>query len=76
MDEELKQALKDNSLYDFIANGYYLLSPYNLKEICLAILGVCYDKCHGDEDEEALMKLIEEELHGRSYFDEDNEDSN
>lgn len=71
MDEELKQALKENRLYDFIANEYSQLGPYNLKEICLAILGVCYDKCCGDEDEEALMKLIEEELHGRSYFDED-----
>ena len=74
MDEELKEALHTNRLYDFIANEYYNLGPYQLKEICLAILGICYDKCCGDEDEEALMELIEDELHNRSYFDEDTDD--
>ena len=77
--EELKQALRDGRLWDFLAEEYHNATKYELKEIILAILGVVYDHCgrgtaSSDEDYLAFQKLIEEELHERSFFDEDWED--
>ena len=60
--EELIKAISENRLYDYIANHYHEMSTYELKEVLLAVLGVCYDKCCGDADEEALMELIMDEL--------------
>lgn len=64
----LLEAVKSNRLYDYIANHYTEMGTYDLKEVLLAVLGVCYDLCHGYEDEEALINLIEEELkEGRDF---------
>ena len=71
IDAKLKKALRENRLYDFIANEYGNMSKWELKEVLLAVLGICYDKCCGEEDEQAFMKTIENELHNRSFFDED-----
>lgn len=67
----LVQAANNNRLYDYIANHYHEMSKWDLKEVLLATLGVCYDKCCGDEDEEALMELITEELADRSFGEDD-----
>ena len=71
--KEVVQATNKNRLFDFIANNYNDLSKYELKEIILTILGVCYDKCCGDEDEEALMNLIIEEFESRGFGIEEEE---
>ena len=60
--KDLVQSILKNRLYDYIADHYTEMSTYDLKEVILTLLGVCYDKCYGDEDEEALMGLIHEEL--------------
>lgn len=67
IEKQLVQAANKNRLYDFIADRYGDLSKYQLKEVILAILGVCYDKCYGDEDEGVLMQLIIEELGNRGF---------
>ena len=66
--EKLYDAIENNMLFDFIANEYDDMTKYELKEVLLAVLGVCYDKCCGDEDEEALMELIRNELHDYREF--------
>ena len=63
-------------LYDYIANYYYEMTKYELKEVLLSVIGVCLDKCAGDEDEEACGQLIAEELSFRDYGSEDEEDDN
>ena len=57
----LVKAIKSNRIYDYIANHYTEMGTYDLKEVLLAVLGVCYDQCLS-EDEKRLMSLIEEEL--------------
>ncbi len=66
--EDLVKAIEEGHVYDYIANHYHEMSTFDLKEVLLAVLGVCYDKCCGDEDEEALMELIREELVERRDF--------
>ena len=73
-EEELKKALKEGSLFDYIANNYHDASKWELKEIILAILGVVYDNRASDEDYDAFQKKVLEELHNRSFFDEDYSD--
>ena len=60
-EQELTNALAKGTLYDFIANNYYQMSNYELKELLLSVLGVALDRCCGDEDEEALHNLIKDE---------------
>lgn len=69
-EQELKAALKEGTLFDYIANNYPCISNHNLKEIILAILGVIYD-INGEEDYLAFQKKVEEELHNRYFFEED-----
>ena len=76
---ELKEAIAEGRLWDFIANEYPNLSKWELKEILLAILGVVYDNCGGgtatgDDEYLAFQARVEEELHERFFFDEDSED--
>ena len=66
--EKLYDAIENNMLFDFIADEYDGMTKYELKEVLLAVLGVCYDKCCGDEDEAALMELIRNELHDYREF--------
>jgi len=67
--KELVKITKENgcNLYDFIANHYWEMSKEELKEVLLAVLGVCIDKCCGDEDEKALGELIVNELEYRFF---------
>lgn len=67
IEKEVVQAANKNRLYDFIAERYGDLSKYQLKEVILAILGVGYDNCYGESDEEAYMELIIEELGDRGF---------
>lgn len=66
--KKLYEAIGNNTLYDFIANEYGDMTRYELKEILLAVLGVGYDGCCGDEDERAWMELIFNELHDHREF--------
>lgn len=70
----LGQAIRVNHVYDYIANHYTEMSTYDLKEVLLAVLGVCFDSCCGDEDEDALMELIYNELQEGRDFDLENEE--
>lgn len=68
--EELIQALKEGTLFDFIANNYHNASKWELKEIILAILSVLYDNYKGDYEDiqkQALTILKEE----RDFFEEE-----
>ena len=57
-------------LYDYIADHYWEMTKDELKEVLLATLGVCLDKCCGEDDEKALGQLLVEEL-GNRYYGED-----
>jgi hypothetical protein len=71
----LGQAIRVNRIYDYIANHYTQMSTYDLKEVLLAVLGVCYDTHFtSDEDEDALMELIYNELQEGRDFDLENEE--
>ena len=72
LEKELIQTTNESgaNLYDFIAEHYWEMSKDQLKEVLLAVLGVCLDKCCGDEDEKALGEIIVNEL-GNRYFGED-----
>lgn len=69
--KSLVQATEKGRLYDYIAEHYYEMSTYELKEVLLAVLGVGYDQCgvgaNRDEEEEAYHQLILEELANRGF---------
>lgn len=67
LEAELAIATSENRLYDFIANHYTEMSPYQLKEVLLATLTVGYDNCKGDEDEHAYAQAIANELECRFW---------
>ena len=69
----LVQSVNKNRIYDYVAEHYTEMGSYDLKEVLLAVLGVCYDKCHGDTDEAMLMELIGNELESRDFGLEDDE---
>lgn len=66
----LVQATEKGQLYDYIAQHYYEMTTYDLKEVLLAVLGVGYDSCRGEADEEEYARLIVNEL-GNRYFGEE-----
>ena len=65
LEEKLVLATRDGNLYDFIANHYYEMSNYQLKEVLLAVIGVGLDNCKGDE--EGYAKQILDELECRFW---------
>lgn len=67
--KELIIAIGKNRIYDYIANHYHEMSKYDLKEVLLAVLGVCYDNCSDEASEEKLMTLLSEELANRDFTD-------
>lgn len=69
-ERDLKLAVADNRIYDYIAEHYWEMPRDDLKEVLLAVLGVCYDKCYSDADERRLMEDINGELESR-FFGED-----
>ncbi len=68
--QELIQALKEGTLFDFIANNYHNASKWELKEIILAILSVLYDNYKGDYEDiqKQTLTILKEE---RDFFEED-----
>lgn len=66
----LLRATEEGSLYDYIANHYTEMSPYYLKEVLLAVLGVGHDSCKGEADEEEYARLLAEELVNRGFGEE------
>ena len=69
--QQLKEAIDNNCLYDFIANNYNMMTREELKEVLLAVLGICYDRCFGKNAEKMLMLDIEKELCNREFFEDD-----
>lgn len=72
--DDLKKALEEGTLFDYIANEYPNFYKYELKEILLAIIGVVYDNCKGEDDYNNFQKQVKEELKDRDFFLEDNEE--
>ena len=68
---KLRKALKENRLWDFLANEYWNCSKDELKEIILALLGVMYDNCTDETDINVMLDLIDRELEEREFFEED-----
>ena len=68
--KELVKAAAEGNLYDYIANHYYEMTLFEMKEILLAVLGVGLDNCHTRDGEEAYAKQIVEELGNRFYGEE------
>lgn len=66
----LIKAADEGCLYDYVANYYPQMTKDDLKEVILAILGVVYDNAKGDEDYNAFLKKVVDEL-GDRYFGED-----
>lgn len=72
--DDLKKALEEGTLFDYIANEYPNFYKYELKEILLAIIGVVYDNCKGEDDYLQFQQQVKEELKDRSFFVEDDEE--
>lgn len=72
--DDLKKALEEGTLFDYIANEYPNFYKYELKEILLAILGVVYDNSKGEDDYNNFQQQVKEELKDRSFFVEDDEE--
>jgi len=71
----LVKAAANGFLFDYVAQWYYQMTTYELKEVLLAVLGVVYDNCgvgaNRDTEEEALAELIVDELANRDFGQED-----
>lgn len=67
----LVKATKEGYLYDYIAQWYYQMSTYDLKEVLLAVLGVGLDQCgvgaNRDVEEAAYNELLLEGLADREF---------
>lgn len=74
LEKELVRATNNGELFEFIACNYTTMTPYQLKEVLLAVLGVVYDNCGAgasrDEDYEAFQKLVVKELIDRGFLEE------
>ena len=72
--EGLVKATANDFLFDYVAQWYYQMSKEDLKEVLLAVLGVVYDNCYGEDDGHALSEFLVNELQDRSFgVDEDYE---
>lgn len=60
-------ATANGYLFDYVAQWYYQMSKEDLKEVLLAVLGVVYDYCYGDDDGRALSELLVNELEDREF---------
>lgn len=63
----LVQETANGRLFDYIANHYTEMSKYELKEVCLAVLGVGLDSCSGQEAEKEYALKIRSELKYREF---------
>lgn len=67
----LVKATEAGYLYDYIAQWYYQMSTYDLKEVLLAVLGVGLDQCgvgaNRDVEEAAYNELLLERLADREF---------
>jgi len=63
MDEqEIRQAIKDKMLYDYVANHYYEMSKEQLKELLLNAIWV------GTTNNDLFYDELLEELDDRDFF--------
>ena len=67
-------ATSNGYLFDYIAQWYYNMSRYELKEVLLAVLGVGIDNCKGEDDELEYGKAICNELECRFFGLEDEDE--
>ena len=67
--ENLLEKMKQEDLYDFVANNYWNMSKEELKEVTLSILGVVYDNmAHDDDDWKAFEEKVQEEYKERNEW--------
>lgn len=63
----LVKATANGFLFDYIAQWYYQMDTYELKEVLLAVLGVAHDNCKSEENERAFNELLINELADRDF---------
>lgn len=67
----LVKATEAGYLYDYIAQWYYQMSTWDLKEVLLSVLGVGLDQCgvgaNRDVEEAAYNELLINELADREF---------
>ena len=72
--EGLIKAVSAGYLYDYIAQWYYQMGEYDLKEVLLAVLATGLDNCYSDEDEKNYNQQILDELECRFFGVEEEEE--
>ena len=60
MEEEILQAIREDRLYDFIANNYYKISQEKLKDIILELYYIY--RCETIEETEENIKQCNEKI--------------
>ena len=67
--EDLLEKMKEQDLYDFVANNYWNMSKEQLKEVILSILGVVYDEyAHSNKDWKDFEKKVHDEYKERTEW--------
>lgn len=59
--------LMEGRAYDYVANHYFEMTTWELKEILLATMGIGLDEYN---DDDRFHKSLLEELENRDFFDE------
>lgn len=67
----LVRATANGFLFDYIAQWYYQMDQYELKEVLLAVLGVSLDKAEKLDEEKEYHEALLEELGLRDFGLED-----
>ena len=60
MEEEILQAIREDRLYDYIANNYYKISQEKLKDIILELYYIY--RCETIEETEENVKKCNEQI--------------
>ena len=61
LQNELLQAIKEDNLYDFICNNYYLLSKEELKDLAKELCAIVFQP-YQDEENKAKGEVLVENL--------------
>ena len=69
----LVRAFDNGFATDYIAQWYYQMTRYELKEVLLSVLYTIYDSigCNNDDEYDAFQKLVVEELADREFGSDD-----
>lgn len=64
-----EQLIKEDCLYDYIANHYYLFSKEQLKELILNIYWVATERL-SDNERKMFNEVLNNELENRGFYEE------